>query len=365
MSHPILFLITLLLATTTVWGREWTDNSGTFHVEAEVRAVEDGTVLLARAGGSTLKVPLAQLSESDRQFATRFCSTATLDFGGGHSLDCTVLQKSDKYVTILHRFSVLRVPQSEAISVNEVVSEPASVVSHSPRLADYKTIVVATAVQSWASDLRQIPATVIDNGILKNVPYKSFRAGHDYEINVYGDPVAPAGFEIGVRSALLNDASAKENCVAFICSLLGEPADREAVHGLALEKDKQIRRGLTLEVTPPSDPDAYGGWWVSVYNDDDLTSVRATDKEMEAITVARNSLKPKTTASASPRSLGDWSSEDLQYARPASKSQTGGIVYGGGTSSRRSGGSVYVSGYYRKNGTYVQSYTRSASHSHR
>jgi hypothetical protein len=207
---------------------------------------------------------------------------------------------------------------------------------------------VAAAVEPWAFDFQQIPATVIDNGVLRNVPYKSFRAGHDYEINIYGDPVEPAGFEIGLHGGLLDDDSAKQNCIAFICSLLREPADREAVRGLSLEKGKIVQKGLTLEVTPPSDPDAYGGWWVSAYNEGVLNSVRASDKEMESITVARNSLKRSKRAAASADSTEEWSSQDLQYARAPGKSHSGG-------------GSVYVGGYSRSNGTYVQSYTRSAS----
>ena len=210
----------------------------------------------------------------------------------------------------------------------------------------HKTIIVTAAIQSWASEFREIPATVIDNGVLRNVPYKSYRAGHDYEINIYGDPATPAAIEIGIRGGLLENENAKRNCITFICSLLREPADREAVHGLSLEKGKNIHDGLTFEVTPSSEPDAYGGWWVSVYNEDALNSVRASDKEMESITVERSSLESEKRAATSPESWDDWSSPDLRYAR-APKS--------GGT-----GGSVYVRGYYRKNGTYVQSHTRSA-----
>jgi hypothetical protein len=287
---------------------------------------------------------------------------ASLEFGNGRSLECTVLQSGPSNVTVLHGFMVLRMPRLEVTTIKDVDSKRAPMGGRAPRLADYKTVIVAVAIQPWAADLQQIPATVIDNGVLRNVPYKSFRAGHDYEINIYGDPAAPAGFEIGVRGGLLDDESAKRNCLTFICSLLRDLADREGVRGLSLEKGKNLRKGLTFEVTPPSDPDAYGGWWVSVYDEGDLNSVRASDKEIESITVARNSLKPKARTSASPESLGDWSSDDLRYARPPSTSQAVGGVHGSGSSSRSHGGDVYVGGYYRKNGTYVQSHSRSAPH---
>jgi len=102
-----------------------------------------------------------------------------------------------------------------------------------------------------------------------------------------------------------------------------------------------------------------------VYSEDTLNSVRASEEEMKAITVARGALKPKQVASVSPESLGEWSSEDLRYARPYRSNEAVGVVYGSGSSGRHhGGGSVYVGGYYRANGTYVHSYTRSSG-SHR
>ena len=79
-------------------------------------------------------------------------------------------------------------------------------------------MLVTLAIQPWATDFRQIPATVIDNGVLRNVPYKSYNAAKDYEVNLYGDPQSPAGLEIGVRGDLLNDDNAKKSCIGFICA---------------------------------------------------------------------------------------------------------------------------------------------------
>jgi hypothetical protein len=357
MLHRLLLLSTLAFVTVPVWGREWTDNAGKFHVEAELQGIEDGAIVLTKADGGALKVPLDRLCDCDRQFATKLCSVASIEFGNGRSLECTVLQSSPSNVTVLHGFMVLRMPRSEVATVRDVDSKRVPMGRRSPRLADYRTVIVAAAVQPWAADLQQIPATVIDNGVLRNVPYKSFRVGHDYELNIYGDPAAPAGFEIGVRAGLLDNENAKRNCLNFICSLLRDPADREEVRGLAFEKGKNLRESLTFEVTPPSEPDAYGGWWISVYDEGCLNSVRASDKEMESITVARRSLKSKAITPASHDSLGDWSSEDLQYARPSNIDRTGG-----GSSSKSRSGSVYVRGYTRKDGTYVQPHSRSAPH---
>ncbi len=48
--------------------RTWSDTSGKFSVEAELVEVKGGKVLLKKADGSELIVPLAKLSEADRDF---------------------------------------------------------------------------------------------------------------------------------------------------------------------------------------------------------------------------------------------------------------------------------------------------------
>jgi len=180
MLHRLVFVnAVLFVVATTVCGREWTDNTGTFHVEADLQAVEGRLALLTKADGSALKVPLDRLCDSDRRFATKLNSAVTLDLANDHSLECTVLQENSASFTILHNFMVLRVPRSEVRAVKELDSTDAPATTRPPRFAEYTTVIVAAAVQPWASDFQQIPATVIDNGVLRNVPYKSFRTGKD------------------------------------------------------------------------------------------------------------------------------------------------------------------------------------------
>src|SRR5687768_9260968 len=65
---------------------------------------------------------------------------------------------------------------------------------------------VAALASLFVETPKQIPATVVDVGQLKFIPYLSFRVGEDRELNVYGDPAAPACVEIGLyRSLLLLD----------------------------------------------------------------------------------------------------------------------------------------------------------------
>jgi hypothetical protein len=138
------------------------------------------------------------------------------------------------------------------------------------------------------------------------------------EFNIYGDPDAPACLEIGVFGP--EDHGFRVVCRDTLGSMLGDPEDRRALQSLRQAKGKTTRGALTFEVTPETAPDAYGGWWASVYDPRLLDGSRASDAELKGV--------------AGPRPAGD----------EAAKS--------------RPGATVYVKGYYRKDGTYVPGYEK-------
>jgi hypothetical protein len=105
-----------------------------------------------------------------------------------------------------------------------------------------------------------------------------------------------------------------------------------------------------MEVTPPTDKDAYGGWWVTIYDERMLTEQRATEAELAAITIAPS--QGKILPRATPTAVGirpapvatsplHWQEHDLKQARPAPPTSQ---------ESR-----VYKRGVHRKNGTYIVS----------
>jgi hypothetical protein len=182
---------------------------------------------------------------------------------------------------------------------------------------DYPTcahIVGRLRRETWGKELKQIPATVIDKGILKNVPYASFRcANGDCELNVYGDPSKPAGVEIGVYRNFINDLSAKKRCIEFVAELLPNESCKVLLRSLNQDQGLVTLGNLTLETTPPFAEDAYGGWWVSAYNIKALDASRASDKEMAEISV------PKTGAVSSSTGNGSgWTQSEIKLARPSS-----------------------------------------------
>jgi hypothetical protein len=220
------------------------------------------------------------------------------------------------------------------------------------RIPSWGKIVSILATNGWAHELKQIPATVIDNGVLQDVPYISFRcASAGYEINIYGDLDKPAGVEIGAINYLVSSDVAKSNCMNFISSVLISDGYEEIVRTLKLNrKDLKKKERMTFETTFPDEPDAYGGWWISVYDENALTNARASGAELIAIKQPQIIPKAQSAAVISqstvapPEPTYTWSADELSYSRP----------------SRSTGGEVYVRGYTRKDGTYVSSYTRSA-----
>jgi hypothetical protein len=270
----------------------------------------------------------------------------TLLMSWGDRLDGVVLQQTPEQITFCLKYGVTRFPRSSVLRV-DIDPQPIPSTQPTLRLSSWETAVRALALKPWATGFTQIPPTVIDNGVMRSVPYKSHRCGVDYEMNVYGDPDAPAGIEIGVYRTLLNSPAAKQNCIDFIKSLLGHE-DAELVRLADKSKDLITHNGLTVEVTPSDAPDAYGGWWISVYDEKALDAARATAEEMKAITVSKSEPTQPMPLDGPPVtpavSSSNWTPTDMSNARPASDD---------------AGKSVYVSGYYRKNGTYVNSYFRS------
>ena len=58
----------LLAAPSLCSARTWTDNTGTYSVEAELVEVQGDKVVLRKVSGSVITVPVARLSETDRRY---------------------------------------------------------------------------------------------------------------------------------------------------------------------------------------------------------------------------------------------------------------------------------------------------------
>jgi len=147
------------------------------------------------------------------------------------------------------------------------------------KLPSWRVIANDLRTHDAIKSLVEIPATVIDNGEFKNVPYKSFRVNRDVELNIYGDPENPAGIELGIYGSQSGKTRLRKILRGYLAGFLTTREEIGALYSLNLDKGIAQAGNLTLEITPKDAPDAYGAWWVSLYNRKDLESVRLNSEE--------------------------------------------------------------------------------------
>src|ERR1035438_3041873 len=162
-----------------------------------------------------------------------------------------VLQQDDEGVLIQMDYGTFRYPPSMVKDVRKEAAEPATNSLAAQRIPNWATIISKLATNGWAHELTQIPATVIDNGILQDVPYISFRCNTGgYEINIYGDLDNPAGVEIGAINYLVKSNEAKKNCRNFIYSVLTSDNDKKIIREFDLDQKSLTEKdGITFETT--------------------------------------------------------------------------------------------------------------------
>ena len=115
-------------------------------------------------------------------------------------------------------------------------------------LARFETldVVLANARSSTClQGLEPIPATVIDVGIFKNVPYQSFSNGL-LELNAYGDPSNLVALEAGTKE---RDEALKRCIVQFLSWQTLSASDGARVDHASLTSHAETIDGLTVETT--------------------------------------------------------------------------------------------------------------------
>ncbi|MCX7868732.1 MAG: hypothetical protein N2322_02170 [Terrimicrobiaceae bacterium] len=147
--------------------------------------------------------------------------------------------------------------------------------------------------QVIANDLRlndrirsvvQIPAVEVKIGNFARVPYKSFRVNRDIELNIYGDPKNPAAVELGIYGAHRSNRKVQKTLRAYLAGFLTSRQEVGALYSIPLTGGEARTPTLTFEITPPSAPDAFGAWWVGVYNPRSIENARLSDADYEALT---------------------------------------------------------------------------------
>lgn len=151
-------------------------------------------------------------------------------------------------------------------------------------LPSWRSIVHDLRIHDSVRVFEQIPPTAIDKGLLRNIPYLSFRANDHWELNVYGKPDLPVAIEFGVYGAARPDQETRRTFREFIAGHLHSREQIAALYSLSPKKRDAHAGKLAFRLILPGDPDGYGGTWFVVYRPDALAGARLSNKAYAAIT---------------------------------------------------------------------------------
>jgi len=299
----------------------------------------------------------------------------------GKSLTGLIIGERNGMYVVLGDAQLTTVFQSsvEKVTIDPETRPDASATSKSnppSRLPSWRGVLMKLSETSWADPILFIPATVITNGVFRNVPYVSFSCGMGWEMNIYGDLEHPCALELGAsaKGRLLSSSGkldyGQSKALDFMKQVFTNSAEIQVLDKLGNEETKRVANGLTFEVTPPTADDAEGGWWLSIYEAAATDNARATDAELAELTTPNRApvaSEGKVTAALAPPPPQQITTVFPAASPTVSHSPVSDSAYRDSSpsyfaaphASSSYGGSVYVHGYTKRNGTYVAPHTRS------
>jgi|GEM_PF-1308458 hypothetical protein len=250
-----------------------------------------------------------------------------------------ILQQDGNGVLLQMESGTFRYPLAMIKEVRKEAATAPHVSNNGKVIPDWAQIISLLAKNGWATEIKQVPATVINYGKYDNVPYVSFRcASSGYEINIFGDLNNPAAVEIGAMTYLKDDNQAKSNCVNFICSVLANAADRKIVRALNWsQKDVQQNESMAFETLMPGEWGSYGGWWVMAFDRTALASAAASETELLAMTQSRSATAQSVMAAAQPGMTNIVAQSGVATSQPTAATTEPGMITSDGTYSTAPG----------------------------
>jgi len=211
----------------------------------------------------------------------------TIFMNDGKVLHGLILRNDAQKVTLQQKMGEVEIRKS---GIRRIDDEPdlgvyfADIVDPGT-LPPWRMIVQDLRTDDSIKSFRQIPATTIDNGYLKDIPYLSFKINERTEMNVYGDPNHPVCIEFGIYERGEKITQFKKIIRAYLAGILTNRKEVGALYSLD-EKGGQIRvKNFIFKVTPPDAPDAYGGWWLAIYDPARLEKARITNALYRKVTL--------------------------------------------------------------------------------
>lgn len=224
-----------------------------------------------------------------------------------------IVQNTAKAVTIQNKYSLQTFPKSQIVRIRDDadLGLEFTKANRPGDLPAWRVMVNDLRLNDAIKSLEQIPATTIDNGEFRNVPYLSFRINEFIEMNVYGDPDDPAGVEFGIYGRHSSNEKARRVLRSFLAGFLSTKAEVGAIYSIPFSGGRECLGDFCIEITPANAPDAYGAWWISLYNPKKLEAVRLGDAEYAKLTRPPGQIVDKSGRVK----RNTWTLEDLDLSQ--------------------------------------------------
>jgi hypothetical protein len=232
---------------------------------------------------------------------------------GGTVVRGLIIKNSRDSVLIQQETGELDIPKSKIVRIIDNADRNVlyTGMNRKGRLPSWRVIANDLRTHDAVKSLVEIPATVIDVADFRNVPYKSFRVNEEVELNIYGDPENPAGVELGIYGPRSADKKLRKLLRAYLAGFLTTREEIAGLYSLGLSKGKTQVGNIVIEITPANAFDAYGAWWVSLYNPTALDQVRLSDAEYKRLVRPFDEVIGKKGRVIS----GGWSRKDAERSR--------------------------------------------------
>jgi hypothetical protein len=211
----------------------------------------------------------------------------TITLKDGTRLRGLIIKNDATQVVLQERMGERAVPKSDIRRIDDQGDENvyfADIINRS-KLPPWRMVVQDLRTDDNIRTFEQIPPTTIQSGYLRNIPYISFRINKRVEMNVYGNLEDPVCLEFGIYEHGTTGARFKQIIREYMAGILASREEIAAIYALDDNGgERQVGR-LRFRILPPTAPDAYGGWWISVYDPARLDKARISDTAYRKVTM--------------------------------------------------------------------------------
>lgn len=204
----------------------------------------------------------------------------------GTELSGIILQNTQDMVVIETKNGEARLPKEYIRRIDDAPNGEAvfADIVDKDELPSWRSIVHDMRTYDGVHSFEQIPPTAIDNGLLRNIPYLSFKVNNHAELNVYGKPGNPVALEFGVYGRMSATEKERRMFREYIAGHLETKEQIAALYSLSSAKRNAQAGKLRFRLILPDDADGYGGTWTVVYRPDQIDRARLAEREYAKIT---------------------------------------------------------------------------------